>query len=219
MNLPERTHDRKCHIVGAGPLYGYDIEIGPDDILIAADAGLRNLKEGQIPDILLGDFDSLGSRPEGYDLVILPEVKDLSDTLAAVDEGLKRGYREFLIYGGTGGRADHTIANLQTLAYLVEHGARGWLLGQQNISTVMGPGTLKLEKGNKGFISIFAYGGGAEGVSLKGFKYNIFDTDLSAAYPLGLSNELMGLDAEIVLMKGSLLIVYEREYERVRTAW
>ena len=80
-------------------------------------------------------------------------------------------------------------------------------------------GTLKLEKGNKGFISIFAYGGGAEGVSLKGFKYNIFDTDLSAAYPLGLSNELMGLDAEIVLMKGSLLIVYEREYERVRTAW
>ena len=111
--------------------------LAQDDLIIAADGGLRHTQAlGLNPDVILGDFDSLGYVPE--DSRVFPVEKDDTDAMLAVRLGLERGCTEFYLYGGLDGpRLDHTVANFQTLAYLATHGARGWLIGKDYIATVL----------------------------------------------------------------------------------
>ena len=101
--------------------------IQPGDFVIAADGGWRVCQELDItPDLLLGDFDSLGEVPDFGHILRLPVEKDDTDMVRAVKEGLAKGEKEFHLLGGMGGqRSDHTVANMQTLAYLAAHGAKG----------------------------------------------------------------------------------------------
>ena len=49
-----------CIIFGAGSYYGLFCRPEPGDYIIAADGGWEYCKqEGIVPDLLLGDFDSL----------------------------------------------------------------------------------------------------------------------------------------------------------------
>ena len=100
-----------CYIVGAGDFYG---ELSPrdGDIIIAADGGYDTLKKlGIEPDLLLGDMDSLTEVPRALEKLVYPVRKDETDTHLAYLEGVRRGYTDFVIYGGVGGRDDHTFAN------------------------------------------------------------------------------------------------------------
>ena len=102
----------------------------PEDTVIAADGGWRICREeGIVPDLLLGDFDSLHTVPDFGHIRRVPVEKDDTDMMLAIKEGLARGETDFRLYGGVGGRTDHTIANLQGLLYLAERGAQGWLYG------------------------------------------------------------------------------------------
>ena len=106
-----------CHIVGAGENYGINFEPGTKDLVIAVDAGFRLLEQKAVRiDLAIGDFDTLQYIPKHSNVIALKAEKDDTDMLAAVREGIKAGYKEFHIYGGTGGRIDHTLANLQVLA-------------------------------------------------------------------------------------------------------
>lgn len=123
-----------CYIVGAGDWFDMDFRPAKNDFVIAADAGLRYLEQVGIPaDLVIGDFDTLEEIPTGANVVRLSCEKDDTDMLAAVREGIKAGYKEFHIYGGTGGRIDHTLANLQVLAYLAGNGMQGFLHCPQNV--------------------------------------------------------------------------------------
>ena len=111
--------DKICYVVGAGENYGLDFQPVTGDLVIAVDAGLRYLEEQGIrADLVIGDFDTLKCIPAHPNTIVLSAEKDDTDTLAAVREGIKAGYSIFHIYCGTGGRIDHTMANLQVLAYL-----------------------------------------------------------------------------------------------------
>jgi len=179
------------------------------DIVIAADGGLKHTQTlGITPDIILGDFDSLGYVPRGSELH--PVEKDDTDAMLAAKRGLALGCREFLFYGSLDGpRLDHTVANFQTLAYLEEHGARGRLIGLRQQVTLLKNGTLTFPKDAKGNISVFAFGGEAEGVSIRGLYYNLEKGTLTPAFPLGVSNHFIGEEAEVSVEKGRLLIVYD----------
>ena len=109
-----------CFIIGAGPFYGLPVAPGPEDVVLAADGGYRHCQTAGItPDLLLGDFDSLGSqRPDNIPTHTFPVEKDDTDTMLAIRYGLEQGYQTFHLYGGTGGRMDHTLANLQALGFL-----------------------------------------------------------------------------------------------------
>lgn len=111
---------KKCIIIGAGDFFGIPDEIvGKSGLVIAADGGFEHCLElGITPDTVIGDFDSLESPPENCSLLRLPVEKDDTDTLAAVKYGLEKGAEVFHIFGGTGGRFDHTVANMQSLVYL-----------------------------------------------------------------------------------------------------
>ena len=108
-----------CYIVGAGDFTPRGFAPVPGDLVLAADGGYRALCSlGYTPDLLLGDFDSLGDLPLPPDLPVLrfPARKDDTDTGLALRHGLDRGFRDFALYGCAGGRVDHLLANLQSMA-------------------------------------------------------------------------------------------------------
>lgn len=185
--------------------------IGEKDYILAADGGYRHVKKlGLTPDCILGDFDSLGFVPE--DSAVFPVEKDDTDAMLAVRRGLSLGYKEFYLYGSLDGpRLDHTVANFQTLLFLEEHGATGYLIGKDYIVTALKNGTVRFPAGFEGIISVFCMGADAQGVTIEGLQYPLENGTLSAGFPLGVSNHFMGKEAAITAKKGSLLILYDRK--------
>ena len=183
--------------------------IGEQDYLLAADGGLEHVQKlGLQPDEILGDFDSLGYVPQGAK--VFPVEKDDTDAMLAVRRGLERGYREFVFYGSLDGpRLDHTVANFQTLQFLADHGARGWLVGNTHIVTVVKNGSISFPATAKGTISVFCMGADARGVTIEGLHYTLQNGTLSAGFPLGVSNHFTGKSVGIRVESGSLLILWD----------
>ena len=202
---------KECVIFCAAECDGLARPIGPDALVIAADGGLRHMEKlGIIPDAVLGDFDSLGFCPEGAN--VFPVEKDDTDAMLAVRLGLRRGCGEFLLYGSLDGpRLDHTVANFQTLQFLAEHGAAGYLIGNTTMVTVVKNGKITFPAGLSGTISVFCMGSDAVGVTEKGLFYGLENGTLSSGFPLGVSNHFTGEAAEISVKNGSLLVLWERK--------
>lgn len=200
-----------CHVIGAGEFWKQAFQPRPGDYIIAADAGYCHLEAtGYRPDLVLGDFDSLDRIPDHPHVLRLPVEKDDTDTLYAVKVGMELGYRRFALHGALGGpRLDHTLGNLQTLAYLTRRGCRGWILGPEDtVITVVHNGSLAFSAEQKGVLSVFCMGSQAEGVTLTGLKYPMEGGVLTCDFPLGVSNEFTGLPALIEVKRGTLLVLW-----------
>lgn len=185
-------------------------DIAPGDFVLAADGGLRHLEKMNItPNGILGDFDSLGFVPEGAQ--VFPVEKDDTDAMLAVRKGLELGYRDFILYGSLDGpRLDHTVANFQTLQYLADHGATGYLVGLRYIVTVIKNETIRFSKYAEGIFSAFCLGPDARGVTETGLQYTLDDAVLTSGFPLGVSNHFIGECAEVSVKDGSLLTMWDR---------
>lgn len=205
--------EKLCVIFGAGEYVPPQRKFGKDDLIVAADGGYNAAKAaGYEPHVVIGDFDS-GEMPQNTGAIIikLNRDKDETDTFAAVRTGLRRGYKTFVIYGGTGGRLDHTVANIATLAYLNAFDARGFLVDRGSVATVITDGKITVGKSRRGTVSVFAYGGVAEGVSEKNLKFPLDDVILEPNSVLGTSNETIAdKPAEISVKRGSLLVFLPR---------
>ena len=200
-----------CIIFCAAGFSGLAAPLEKDDFVIAADGGLAHTEGlGITPNEIIGDFDSLGFVPEGAN--VFPVEKDDTDAMLAVRRGLALGYKTFFLYGSLDGpRLDHTIANFQTLQYLADRGAVGYLVGMDYILTVVKEGTLRFPEGLSGTISVFCMGKDAEGVDLEGLYYPLKDGTLTAGFPLGVSNHFTGKEATISVKNGSLLVLWDRK--------
>ena len=199
-----------CVIFCAGE---FDIPAEPlsrEDLIVAADGGLDHLKKlGLKPDVVLGDFDSLGYIPEGAE--VYPVEKDDTDAMLALRRGLELGHRRFVIYGGMDGpRVDHTVANFQTLQFAADQGATAYLVGLRQTATVVKEGSISFPDAAAGTVSVFCMGEAARGVSIRGLKYNLTDGCLTPGFPLGVSNSFVGEAARISVKEGSLLVIYDR---------
>lgn len=171
---------------------------------------------GITPDLLVGDFDSLDSLdsleniPKTIETIKYPAVKDDTDMLLSVKQGLLRGYEVFAIYGGTGGgRVSHTIANISLLAWLCGQNAQGFLIDGSTQITAIKNGRVCYSAADSGYISVFAFGGIAGGVSVSGLKYTLENASLTPENPLGVSNAFVNKEAEISVQNGCLIIVTE----------
>ena len=228
-----------CYIVGAGDFTPRGFAPVPGDLVLAADGGYRALYSlGYTPDLLLGDFDSLGDLPLPPDLPVLrfPARKDDTDTGLALRHGLDRGFRDFALYGCAGGRVDHLLANLQSMARVSRLGAAirlaapeydAWALTgpapdapapDASAPDASGPAphapdgpaaTLTLPDRPGGtLVSVFGHGDRAEGVTLTGLAYPLSDAALTGDFPLGVSNRrLDGQRATVAVRRGTLLIL------------
>ena len=181
------------------------------DYIIAADGGLAHVEKlGLKPHCILGDFDSLGYVPE--ESTVFPVEKDDTDAMLAVRRGLELGYRDFVLYGSLDGpRLDHTVANFQTLQFLADRGATGYLVGKDTIVTVVKNGTLCLPETCEGIISLFCMGQDATGVTIRGLQYELENGTLTPGFPLGVSNHFVGKAATVSVENGSLLVLYDRK--------
>jgi len=198
-----------CYIAGAAP-GARRIDPRPGDFLIAADGGLDHLARwGLRADLLIGDMDSLASRPGDIPRVTFPREKDATDLSLALDEAIARGYNHIIITGAWGGRPDHSVGSLQLLAKAARSGNDARMLCSGYVAAaVTGGGTMRLRGG--GTVSVFAYGGQAHGVTIRGLAYPLENAILRDDTPLGVSNSLHG-EGEITLEHGTLLVFYEED--------
>ena len=200
---------KTCIIFCAADFDGLLGPIPGDALVIAADGGVRHTEAlGLAPDIILGDFDSLGYIPA--DSRVYPVEKDDTDAMLAVRVGLERGCDRFLFYGAMDGpRLDHTVANFQTLAYLATHGARGVLIGRDYIAAVLAEQTVSFPAEAAGIVSLFCLGASAE-VSIEGLKYPLDHGRLTPDFPLGVSNHFEGRPASVTVHEGLVLALWDR---------
>ena len=206
----------KCILVAAGDLTVAAVSKEPEDLCIAVDGGLAycGLLELE-PDLIIGDFDSLGeSELEAVEvleekipdrIVRLPREKDDTDMMAAIRRGLEAGYRSFRIYGACGGRLDHMFANLQCLVYLKNHDAVGYLIDGGGMILAIQNECVHFKAGLEGTLSLFAMSEEVRGVTIRGMKYNITDTTIQNDYPIGISNEFTGQEASVEVQSGTLI--------------
>ena len=201
----------KCVIFCAAEFDELLEPVGPADYLLAADGGLRHLKKLNLtPQGILGDFDSLGYVPQGAE--VFPVEKDDTDSMLAARKGLELGFREFWFYGALDGpRLDHTVANFQTLQFLADHGARGYLIGRDYLVTVVKNAEISFPAEAEGIISLFCLGAEARGVTIRGLYYELENGTLTPGFPLGVSNHFDGKVASVEVKDGSLLAMWDRK--------
>ncbi len=203
--------DKICNIIGAGDFFEKEIVCRENDIIIAADGGLLSLEKiGAAPDYIIGDFDSLKYKPQGENVTVLPCEKDITDTQAGINKGIELGFKSFRIFGGTGGREDHTIANIQSLVSLAKMGYKGEIADKNKIITAINNGEIEFDENKSGIVSVFSHSDKSEGVSESGLKYTLSNAVLTNDKPLGVSNEFIGKKATISVKRGTLLIIYDR---------
>ena len=200
-----------CVIFCAAEFDKLAMPLASDDYVLAADGGLAHVQKlGLTPNGIIGDFDSLGFVPTGAE--VFPVEKDDTDAMLAARKGLELGFRDFLFYGSLDGpRLDHTIANFQTLQFLADHDARGYLVGRDYIITVVKNETIRFEAGAEGILSVFCLGPDAKGVTLEGLYYPLKDGTLTSGFPLGVSNHFTETPASITVTDGSLLVMWDRK--------
>jgi len=200
-----------CFIVGAGDFNPVLLpQKQKNDILIAADGGYSALQSARIvPDICIGDFDSLGFVPSGCETVKLPLIKNETDMGAAALLGLERGYADFVFFGVLGGRRfSHSIAAIQTLARLKERGVYCKIIDECCEVTALKNEMLSFAETMSGYISIFAVSDNAL-VTLSGLSYPLTSYTLTNKFPLGVSNSFTGQPASVTVEKGLVIVVTE----------
>ncbi|MDR0884383.1 MAG: thiamine diphosphokinase [Oscillospiraceae bacterium] len=207
----QTTPHVRCHVVGAAGLQGSVPQLAAGDLLIAADAGWLALQAvGLVPDLVVGDFDS-AIAPTDIPIERLNPIKDETDLYAALRMGRQKGYRHFVLYGALGGSWGHSTANLQILAGLVNEGFGATILAENVRVTAVHNGTLTLDKAHGTRVSVLAFGGKAEGVTLAGFRYPLNSDTLTPNFPLGVSNHIVTDIACVAVTEGTLLVFQENE--------
>ncbi len=201
---------KTCCIFAAGDYFGDGRYAENADIIIAADAGCLHAKRvGVKPTLYLGDFDSLGYVPDENNVIRSKPEKDDTDTALAMAKAAECGCDRIIVCGALGGkRLAHTIANIQNAAGFAKQGIRVLLTdGITNIE-VFSNGSLDFSAKHSGYISVFSLSEKSEGVTLKGFKYELDNAVLKSTVALGVSNEFSGKSANASVSDGTLAVMW-----------
>lgn len=202
----------RCFIFGALKVSRLPIKPESGDFIISADKGYDTaLSLGIDPDLAVGDFDSLGEVPDTENVIVLPVRKDMTDVGYAVDQGFERGYTEFVVYGAVGGMLDHTFANVVIAHDVARRGGKAVLIGEGFCLTVIRDSSIEFDARQNGRISVFALGGTAEGVDIRGLSYEVEDMTVKCTDHIGVSNAYVGQKACISVRQGDLLVVWQAE--------
>ncbi|MBM7855544.1 thiamine pyrophosphokinase [Desulfohalotomaculum tongense] len=183
--------------------------------IICADGGTRHARAmGLIPNLIIGDMDSVQLellnyyQGKGTVICYYPTEKDEVDTELAIREAVKAGSKEILLLGATGGRLDHTLANVHLLVAAAKLGVRGTIIDEQHrisLVTPQLPGEIKGETGD--LVSLIPLTSEVTGVFSTGLKWELVDRSFNIGHPFGISNELTGSTAAITVREGILLMI------------
>jgi thiamine pyrophosphokinase len=188
----------------------------PGDYVIGADGGAaRALAWDLVPDLVIGDMDSLSARQRraletrGCHFMVHPRAKDETDLELALTYAAEQGAEEIVILGALGGRLDHTLANLLLLALPQLAGRSVRLVdGLEQALLLRGGERLVLEGQPGDLVSLLPLGGDAHGVTTSGLAWLLDAGNLRFAFTRGVSNEMTHNRATIRLDDGLLLVVH-----------
>ncbi len=211
---------RPCLIFGARPVAARMVQallagFGQAPLVIAADAGWQQAQScGLRPDVVVGDFDSAPPPPAAWQrgenparVLALPAEKDDTDLHFAARQALAARAGETVLLGVLGGRADHSLASLATLWFLCRQGIPARIADETAEIYALAPGgSLRLERKENVYLSVFPACGAATGVYETGVKYPLENACLTADHPLGVSNEFSAPAAEIRCGQGGLFV-------------
>lgn len=184
--------------------------IKPDDFIIAADSGYRHTKAlGIVPDIMIGDFDSVEGEFDAPEIIRLNVMKDETDTEAASMLAAERGADELLILGAIGSRQDHSLANLLLLKKLYDKGIAASVADEKNRVYYL-EDSIKLE-GKKGQLVSILPLSELCGVSTTGLFYKLSDDTLYMGAARGVSNVMTEDVCTISLKSGCALITMSED--------
>ena len=200
--------EKICLIISGGDYADIPEEIKKASYYIACDRGWQYADKMRItPDLIIGDFDS-SPEPEGSVPVMrFPSHKDDTDTMIAARHALSLGFTDIAICCAFGGRLDHTVANIQTAAFLVSNGASVRLYGHDSFAYVFSHGEICLPKMASCSLSLFSLSDRCTGVSVLGSEYEAGDLTLTNSFPLGVSNAWASSEARISVDSGILMIL------------
>lgn len=181
--------------------------IKADDFVICADSGYDNALEfGITPNVVMGDMDSTKRKDYPDDAIIFPIRKDATDSELAVNYALEHGYKSALLFGMVGTRLDHSLANITLLNRFDE----GCIINENNeIYFVRNSITLFGKAGD--IISIIPYPADISGVTTTGLDYPLFDGEIKAGTSQGVSNEMIGDECTITILKGTAFVIRSRD--------
>lgn len=205
------TLKTRCVIIGSGDC-SIDIlkeNINNSDYIICADGGYDYAVDADlIPDLLIGDFDSIKAIPENVAKITLPVEKDVTDAVAAFNEGVKQGFASFVLFGGTGGRFEHTFANISLMANASKQNLSFEIIDEKHIFRAVTNSSIKIERKENQQISVFAYGNKATGVTENYFHYPLQNYTLDPFDgAFGTSNDIVEEFGEISVVDGTLIII------------
>ncbi len=206
---------KTCYIIGAGD-FDVPFERESDDLVIAADGGYDHLsRRGLGCDILIGDLDSVSAIPDSVEKIVFPVEKDFTDTALALYEGERRGYASFTILGGTGGRSDHTFANYCLLLEARMRGSRAKMISKNATAFIIKDEKVRINCTRGCHLSVFAFGGTAKDVSIKGLYYEADMPSLEPSCHTAASNIFTDGAGTAAVGCGALLIIAESENAKI----
>jgi thiamine pyrophosphokinase len=184
------------------------------DLVVAADGGARYaLDAGIIPDLVVGDMDSLGEVREieerGAVLERHPLRKDKMDGHLAVMAVRNRGATAVDLLCAAGGRFSALFAVPHILLASERMGLEATMIAGWGLAFVLEAGSRTVAGGPRDSVSVFPLTGPAIGVTLDGFAYPLEDARLEVGDTLGFHNELIGEEGTVSVGEGALLVIHE----------
>lgn len=199
----------RCVIIGGAKIENYDkikSYFDKNDYFVFCDSGLKHQEKlGVTPDFIVGDFDSIKKPETDENILVLPTVKDDTDTFAAVKLMLEKGYESFLLVGVIGQRFDHSLGNISILLYLKQNGAKGIVVDDYCEMSIIDKKE-KVLKNSCSYFSLISLTKSIDGVNIVGAKYPLENATIENSYQFGISNEAIN-DTEISVEKGDALLI------------
>ena len=201
----------RCVIIGGAEIADYArirSFLDRNDFYICCDSGLKHAERLRIrPTLIVGDFDSWEKPETDAETIVLPKEKDDTDTVYAVREALRRGYKDFLLIGMIGQRFDHTFGNISLLLYLDSVGCTARIVDDYSEMEIVSEKTAEIDN-TYAFFSLLNISGEASDITICGAKYPLKDAEIRSEYQYGISNEVIpGGKAMVSVGKGRLLLV------------
>ncbi len=201
--------------------------LNDDDLIIAANGGaLHCSKLGIIPNVIIGDFDSLSAftlndlEDAGGTLIRHAERKDETDLELAIMYASQQGAEEIRIVAGLGQRWDQTIANITLLAHPDLKGIdASFMDGNQEIFLIHAGETREINGKTGDTLSLIPFKGDASGITTSGLEYPLNNGVLKFASSMGVSNVLIEEQASIELATGLLLcvLIHHQQHDETQT--
>ncbi len=205
------TIKNRCVIVGGGDCSPELLKshITENDFVICADSGYDIASESSIStDLLIGDFDSIKTVPQDVNTISLPVEKDVTDCVAAYNEGVKLGFESFILFGGTGGRFEHTFSNISLMANASVNGHNFEIVDDRHFFRCITNSSVNIMRKVNQQVSVFAYGSKAYGVTLSGFHYKLDNYTLDPFDgALGTSNDITEEFGTVSVTHGTVIII------------